>query len=75
MAVQVKATHVGANSGDTTANKTTTITTPADQAKLRRMIDGQWKQGKTFININGQWVKAKKVYVLVNGEWKINDNK
>lgn len=75
MAVQVKATHVGTNSTDTTANKTTTITTPADQAKLRRMIDGQWKQGKTFININGQWVKAKKVYVLVNGEWKINDNK
>lgn len=75
MAVQVKATHTGANSVDTTAIKTTTITTPADQAKIRRMIDGQWKQGKTYININGQWVKAKKIYVLINGEWKRNDNK
>ena len=75
MAVQVKATHTGTNSTDTTATTSTVITTPADQAKIRRMIDGQWKQGKTYININGQWVKAKKIYVLVNGEWKRNDNK
>ena len=75
MAVQVKATHTGANSSDTTATTSTVITTPADQAKIRRMIDGQWRQGKTYINVNGQWVKAKKVYVLVNGEWKVNDNK
>ena len=43
MAVQVKAIHTGVNASDTTATKTITIKTPADQAKIRRKIDGQMK--------------------------------
>lgn len=74
MTVQVKATHVGNNAVDTVASKTLTITTPADQAKIRRMVDGQWKKGKTYIMVNGQWVKAKKLYIMVDGQWKLNDN-
>lgn len=74
MAVQVKAIHTGVNASDTTATKTITIKTPADQAKIRRKIDGQWVKGKTYIKVNGSWVKAKKLYIRVNGEWKLNDN-
>lgn len=74
MAVQVKAIHTSQNAVDTTATKTTTVTTPADQAKIRRMIEGQWRKGKTYIMVNGKWVKAKKLYIMVNGEWKLNDN-
>lgn len=74
MAVQVKATHEGNNASDTTATKSTTITTPADQAKIRRMIDGQWKKGKAYIMVNGQWVKAKKLYIMIDGQWKLNNN-
>lgn len=68
MAVQVKATHTGDNAVDTYASKTVSVTTPADQAKIRRMVDGQWKKGKTWITVNGQWVRAKKVYIMVNGQ-------
>ena len=74
MTVQVKATHEGNNASDTTATKSITITTPADQAKIRRMIDGQWKKGKAYIMVNGQWVKAKKLYIMIDGQWKLNNN-
>lgn len=74
MTVQVKATHVGNNATDTTASKSITITTPADQAKIRRMIDGQWKKGKTYLMVDGKWVKAKKLYIMIDGQWKLNDN-
>lgn len=74
MVVQVKATHTGTNASDTTASKTLTIKTPADQAKIRRMVDGAWKKGKTYIMVNGKWVKAKKLYIMVNGQWKLNNN-
>ena len=53
MAVQVKAIHTGVNASDTTATKTLTIKTPADQAKIRRKIDGQGIKGKTYIKVNG----------------------
>ena len=68
MKVQVKAIHTGINASDTTATKTLTIKTPADQAKIRRKIDGQWIKGKTYIKVNGSWVKAKKLYIKVNGQ-------
>lgn len=74
MSVQVKATHVGNNASDTTATKSAIITTPADQAKIRRMIDGQWKKGRVYLMVNGQWVKAKKLYIMVDGQWKLNNN-
>jgi hypothetical protein len=25
--------------------------------------------------VNGQWVRAKKVYIMVNGQWKLNQNR
>lgn len=74
MTVQVKATHVGKNAVDTTASKSIVVNTPADQAKIRRLIDGQWKKGKTYLMVNGKWVKAKKLYIMVDGQWKLNDN-
>jgi len=74
MAVQVKAIHTSVSASDTTATTSTVIKTPADQAKIRRMINGQWVKGKTYIKVNGSWVKAKKLYIKVNGQWKLNDN-
>ena len=74
MAVQVKAIHTSVNASDTTATTSVVIKTPADQAKIRRMINGQWIKGKTYIKVNGSWVKAKKLYIRVNGQWKLNDN-
>lgn len=74
MAVQVKAIHTSVSAVDTTARTSTVIKTPADQAKIRRMINGQWIKGKTYIKVNGSWVKAKKLYIKVNGQWKLNDN-
>lgn len=73
--IRVKAVHQGVDSEDliVTSNPFT-FTTLADQAKLRRMINGQWKKGKAFYKVNGQWVKAKKVYILIDGQWKININ-
>jgi len=41
MAVQVKAIHTSVSAVDTTATTSTVIKTPADQAKTRRMINGQ----------------------------------
>lgn len=74
MSVQVKATRVGNNALDTTATESATVTTPADQAKIRRMVDGQWKRGRAYIMINGQWVKAKKLYIMIDGQWRLNKN-
>lgn len=74
MVVQVKAIHTSVDAVDTTATTSVVIKTPADQAKIRRMIDGRWVKGKTFIKVNGKWVKAKKLYIRVNGQWKLNNN-
>lgn len=74
MAVRVKAIHTSVSASDTTATSSTVIKTPADQAKIRRMIDGKWVKGKTYIRVNGKWVKAKKLYIRVNGQWKLNNN-
>ena len=46
------------------------ITTLVDQAKIRIKLNGAWKQGKTWIKLNNQWVKVKKVYIKENGTWK-----
>ena len=75
MKVQVKATHVGTNASDTTVTSAAlSVTTPADQAKIRIKKDGQWVKGKTYFKKNGQWVKAKKIYIKKNGNWVIGNN-
>jgi hypothetical protein len=33
-----------------------------------------WLKGKTYYKKNGAWVKAKKIYIKVNGQWKIGTN-
>lgn len=68
--IYVKAT----NPGGSGSSSTITVTTPADQAKIRIKKDGVWKKGKTYFKKDGTWIKAKKVYIKVNGEWKINNN-
>lgn len=52
----------------------TSITTPADQAKIRRKVDGQWVKGKAYFKEDGAWVKAKKIYKKIDGVWYINTN-
>lgn len=75
MKVRVKATHTGTNASDTTKDSAAlSITTPADQAKIRRKVDGAWVKGKTYYKKDGAWVKAKKIYIKVDGKWKIGTN-
>lgn len=53
--IRVKAVHQGVDSEDLVViSNPFTFTTLADQAKLRRMINGQWKKGKAFYKVNGQ---------------------
>jgi len=33
-----------------------------------------WVKGKTYYKKDGQWVRAKKIYRKVNGQWKIGSN-
>ena len=74
MFVKVIAAHLGTNASDTTAQYSLSITTPADQAKIRIKDNGTWKKGKMWYKTNGEWTKAKKVYIKVNGEWVIGYN-
>lgn len=62
------------NSTGVAYSTTTKVTTPVDQAKIRRKVDGQWKKGKTYYKKDGAWVKAKKIYIKVNGQWKVGSN-
>lgn len=62
------------NAGGTTNSSTIHITTPADQAKIRRKVDGKWVKGKAYYKKDGAWVKVKKIYVKVDGQWKIGNN-
>lgn len=49
--------------------------TPADQVRAWGKINGSWNKGKVFLKKDGQWVKAKKAYVKINGEWILSINK
>lgn len=33
-----------------------------------------WLKGKTYLKKDGAWIKAKKLYIKVNGQWKIASN-
>lgn len=74
MGVKVKATHTGINSADTTVTSFTTVTTPADQAKVRIKKGEAWKKGKLWYKYSGEWKKAKKVYIKRNGQWTVGYN-
>ena len=74
MAVKVRASHTGVNASDTYAQSNITITTPADQARVRIKVGGNWIVGKGYYKKNGEWIKIKKIYRKVNGEWKIGKN-
>ena len=62
------------NMAGTTYSPAVEITTPADQAKIRIKEGGTWKKGKAWYKRNGEWVKAKKIYIKVNGQWVISYN-
>ena len=62
------------NMAGTTYSPAVEITTPADQAKIRIKEGGTWKKGKAWYKRNGEWVKAKKIYIKVNGQWVIGYN-
>ena len=74
MRVRVKATHIGTNAIDTTNSSSLSITTPADQAKIRLKKEGSWIQGKTYFKKDGLWIKAKKIYIKKDGVWVIGKN-
>lgn len=62
------------NAAGTNYSSTVEVTTPADQAKIRIKQEGEWKKGKTYYKKDGAWVKAKKIYIKVDGQWKIGTN-
>ena len=62
------------NAGGTTNSNSLSITTPADQAKIRHKTNGVWVKGKTYYKKDGRWVKVKKIYRKVDGQWKIGSN-
>lgn len=47
-----------------------TFKTLSEQAKLKLNVDGQTKEGKVFVNVNGLKKIVKKIYVNVNGKAK-----
>lgn len=59
---------------DTYATDYVTATTPSDQAKARIKISGAWERGKVYFKHNGSWVKAKKLYRKINGQWVLGYN-
>lgn len=62
------------NAYGTNYSAATLFTTPADQAKIRCKTESGWVKGKTYYKKNGAWVKAKKIYIKVDGQWKIGTN-
>ena len=62
------------NTYGTNHSYATYFTTLADQAKIRIKQEGEWKKGKTYYKKDGAWVKAKKIYIKVDGQWKIGTN-
>lgn len=62
------------NSAGAAYSSIVTCDTPVDQAKTMIKKDGNWVLGKTFIKVNGEWIKAKKVYIKKDGQWVVNVN-
>ena len=62
------------NAGGTVKSNVITITTPADQAKIRIKQEGEWVKGKTYYKQDGTWKKVKKIYIKKNGVWYVGNN-
>lgn len=62
------------NAGGSTASNTLSITTPADQAKIRVKTQDGWHKGKTWYRRGNTWVKVKKIYIKVGENWVIGTN-
>ena len=69
------ATYIAGTNYTITSGLTLYAVWKEDQAKIRIKTNDAWKLGKTYYKKDGSWVKAKKVYIKVNGEWKICLNK
>lgn len=50
------------------------VTTPADQARAKLKVNGQWQTSKMYIKKNGEWVKIKKMYIKKDGQWIRTEN-
>ena len=74
MYVRAKARRTSVNATDTTATQSITVTTPADQAKVRIYKNKTWKKGKLWFKKGGTWKKAKKVYIKKGGQWVVGYN-
>lgn len=46
-----------------------------DQAYVRIKKDNSWKRGKGYFKKDNVWKKIKKIYIKVNGQWKVGVNK
>lgn len=58
------------NAFGTNYSKKVDFTTNWSTAKIYHKNSGSWMQGEAYHKINGAWVRAKNVYVKVNGTWK-----
>lgn len=72
--MEAKAVHTASGGQDSSLQVSYTITTPADQASVAIKKSTGWQYGKTWFRRNGEWLKAKKVYIKKNGSWVVNKN-
>lgn len=72
MRARVTAAHTASYSVDTTTTSSLLeVTTPIHQAEIRIKKDSDWTKGKAYFKKDGQWIKVKKIYTKVDGEWKV----
>lgn len=74
LVAQVTTIHTSTYGQDNSSYSYSYITTPADQARMFVKQDDEWLYGKSYIKIDGEWVKAKKVYTKIDGEWILGKN-
>lgn len=58
------------NAFGTNYSKKVDFTTNWSTARMYHKNSGSWMQGEAYYKVNGAWVRAKNVYVKVNGTWK-----
>lgn len=68
--IYIKATNAGGSDSSSIA----TVTTPADQAKVRIKQGQNWYKGKLWFKAGNSWVKAKKVYIKMGNSWVVGYN-
>lgn len=58
--------HIGSNTSGWTASRNSCYVSGGMKAK----VSGAWKNGNTWVKVNGSWVRAKRVWIKTGGEWK-----